>query len=420
MRFSHSRKLTAVSLGICLIAAFAAAGCSQSTPTGPSPTGSIVARDLTTAVGAATAASFSASVRGADSGIVGWECFSGGSPGSCPAPRVSAMGVATGEVVTTAPGNLSRTVNGTTVVLSWGAAQGATSYVIEAGSASGASNITVFDTGSAGLGLTVNNVPAGTYFVRVRGRDAAGNGPASNEVMVVVGGPGPAPGPGTGGSNCQPRNLTATVIGSTVALGWNSPSAGSPQCGWNSYLVQIGSTPGASDLAQASTPGLINTYSVPGAPAGTYYIRVRSQGPGGVSAPTNEVVVTVTGVAPPGTTTWTGLVANGEGSTGADDDCGVVRADVTLTLVQSGTSVTGISSIFVRSVTIASCQGLVGLTIAESFTGTVTGSFPNGSGTHNGVSPGGSSFSASFANGRMTGTSIDSGGDAGTFIMTRR
>jgi len=286
--------------------------------------------------------------------------------------------------------------------------------VIEAGSTSGASNITVFDTGSAATGLTVNNVPPGTYFVRVRGRDAAGTGPASNEVTVVVTGSGPTPGP------CQPRNLTGIAIGSDVALGWDEPPGSGSQCGSNSYLVQVGSAPGASDLAQVSTPGLIGAYNVSGVGAGTFYIRVRSQGPGGVSAPSNEVVITVTGIRPPGTTTWTGLVANGEGSTGTDDDCGLVRADVTLTIVQSGTSVTGISRIFVRSVSLAGCQELVGFTIAEPFSGTVTGQFPNGTGTVSVTTPSGGAVTGSYANGRMTGTAVDSGGDPGTFIVSRQ
>jgi hypothetical protein len=287
--------------------------------------------------------------------------------------------------------------------------------VIEAGSSSGASNIAVFDTGSAATGLTVNNVPPGTYFVRVRGRDAAGTGPASNEVTVVVTGSGPAPGP------CQPRNLTAIAIGADVALGWDEPPGAGSQCGSNSYLVQVGSSPGASDLAQASTPGLIPAYTVSGVGSGTFYVRVRSQGPGGLSAPSNEVVVTVTGIRPPGTTTWAGLVANGEGSTGTDDDCGMVRADLTLTIVQSGTSVTGIVRTIVRSVSMSDCQPLVGFTIGEPFSGTVTGQFPDGAGIFSITTPGGSAASGNYANGRMTGTATDGSDDPpATFIVTRQ
>ena len=312
MRFPRSSKLTPVGLGLCVMLGLAAVGCGKSSPTSPTPTGSIAARGFTDVAGTASVGSFSASARGAAAAIVEWDCFAGGLSGSCPAPRVSALGVSTGELVTTPPGNLTRTVQGTTVLLGWGAPPGSqpTSYVIEAGSASGASNITVFDTGTAATALTVNNVPPGTYFVRVRGRDAAGTGPASNEVTVVVTGAGPAPGP------CVPRNLTGIVIGSDVALGWDEPPGSGSQCGSNSYLVQVGSAPGASDLAQVSTPGLIGAYSVSGVGAGTFYIRVRSQGPGGVSAPSTELVITVTGIRPPGTTTWAGLVANGEGSGG--------------------------------------------------------------------------------------------------------
>ena len=61
------------------------------------------------------------------------------------------------------------------------------------------------------------------------------------------------PGPGP----CQPSNLTGIAIGSEVALGWDVPSGSGTQCGSNSYLIQVGSAPGASDLAQVSTPGLI-------------------------------------------------------------------------------------------------------------------------------------------------------------------
>ena len=104
----------------------------------------------------------------------------------------------------------------------------------------------------------------------------------------------------------SPTRSTAIVIGSDVALGWDEPPGAGSQCGSNSYLVQVGSSPGASDLAQASTPGLIGAFSVSGAPAGTFYIRVRSQGPGGLSAPSNEVVVTVPGVTPPDRV-WEGI-----------------------------------------------------------------------------------------------------------------
>ena len=58
--------------------------------------------------------------------------------------------------------------------------------VIEAGSSSGLANVAAFDTGSAATTLTAPNVPAGTYFVRVRARTAGGTSPPSNEIIVTV------------------------------------------------------------------------------------------------------------------------------------------------------------------------------------------------------------------------------------------
>lgn len=83
------------------------------------------------------------------------------------------------------PGPLTATVNGGTVTLSWGAASGATSYVIEAGSVSGATDVGAFPLAGAGTSFSAP-VPAGTYYVRLRGVNAVGTGPPSNEVVVTV------------------------------------------------------------------------------------------------------------------------------------------------------------------------------------------------------------------------------------------
>jgi hypothetical protein len=81
-------------------------------------------------------------------------------------------------------------VVGSTVTLTWQppASGSPLSYVIEAGSSPGNANLAVFDTGSAATTVTVPNVPAGTYYVRVRARSGGSSG-TSNEVVVTVGGP---------------------------------------------------------------------------------------------------------------------------------------------------------------------------------------------------------------------------------------
>ena len=86
------------------------------------------------------------------------------------------------------PQALSSSVVGATVTFTWAApAIGTpTSYVLEAGSAPGLSNLAVFDTGTTATMLVVPGVPPGAYYVRLRARNAQGNGVSSTERLVVV------------------------------------------------------------------------------------------------------------------------------------------------------------------------------------------------------------------------------------------
>ncbi len=104
-------------------------------------------------------------------------------------------GAASSEVIATVPptstapstpGTLSASVSAGVVTLSWGAAAGnAASYVIEAGTAAGLTNIGALPTGNLDTTWSVP-APAGTYFVRVRAANAFGLSAATNEVTVVV------------------------------------------------------------------------------------------------------------------------------------------------------------------------------------------------------------------------------------------
>jgi predicted phage tail protein len=85
------------------------------------------------------------------------------------------------------PVNFGGTVSASTVTFGWAPGVGGpTSYVLEAGSAPGLSNIATFKTGSAATTVSFSNVPRGTYFVRLRAVNAAGTSAASNEVRLVV------------------------------------------------------------------------------------------------------------------------------------------------------------------------------------------------------------------------------------------
>ena len=86
-----------------------------------------------------------------------------------------------------APGWLRASTSGSTVRLSWSTAGGTpTSYVIEAGSSTSLANLASFDTGGVATTFTASGVAIGTYFVRVRGKNSCGIGPASNEVALAV------------------------------------------------------------------------------------------------------------------------------------------------------------------------------------------------------------------------------------------
>jgi hypothetical protein len=114
------------------------------------------------------------------------------------AQNAGAVGQASNEIVVIvgsrscitppgAPAALTALVNGSSVFLSWAAATGSpTTYLVEAGSASGLSNLANSDLGP-GTSFTVSGVARGTYFIRIRARNGCGTSSASNEVTTTVG-----------------------------------------------------------------------------------------------------------------------------------------------------------------------------------------------------------------------------------------
>lgn len=188
-----------------------------------------------------------------------------------------------GPVSAGPPQSLTVDVIGNTVRLSWApptTGGAATSYLLEAGSASTLSNIATLPV--AGTALTVPGVPNGTYFVRVRGVNRAGVGPSSEEVSFTVGGPPPElPG--------APSGLVAAVTGSSVSLAWSPPVSGGDPAG---YMLFAGSAPGLGNLA-AIAIGNTPAFATSGVPPGRYYVRVIATNAAGSSGPSNEVTVDV-------------------------------------------------------------------------------------------------------------------------------
>lgn len=176
----------------------------------------------------------------------------------------------------TAPSSLAYTVSRSTVTLTWNASVNATSYDVEVGSRSGATDLATLSTTDATLTGTAAD---GTYYVRVRGRNASGTSGASNEVTVTV------------GASCAalaaPGPLTSTVVGSTVTLVRGGVG------GASSYILEAGSSPGSTNIASSDTGTAATSYTATAVPRGTYFVRIRAKNACATSAASNEMTAAV-------------------------------------------------------------------------------------------------------------------------------
>jgi hypothetical protein len=259
----------------------------------------------------------------------------------------AAMPLPIGEDAPGAPLNLAFGVSGTTVTLTWGPpGSGPTtaSYVLQAGTGPGLSNIVNFNTGSTAGTFTATSVPSGTYYVRVRAANVDGLGDASNEVTIVVmtGAPCLAPN--------APSALTSSVAGASLSLSWSAPAAG---CVSTGYVIEAGSSPGSSNLANFNTGSTATTFSAAAVPTGTYYVRVRAANGAGVGPPSNEATVIV-GTSPPTPVNgrWVGVAPDGiiPGPPVPNDGGCDTAYDLQLDLTTTGTVVTGTAITRLRDV----------------------------------------------------------------------
>ncbi len=154
----------------------------------------------------------------------------------------------------------------------------ATSYLVEAGPATGVTSLTL---PVAAPAFTYLPVPPGVYFLRVRAVNAAGMSPPSAEVRLHVGNV-PAP-------PYAPQNLQATAAGSTVTFRWSWPFWQGVVTG---HRLVAGSGPGLSNLAQV-TLGAATQVSFGNVPPGTYYVRVHALNAAGASIASDDVAVRV-------------------------------------------------------------------------------------------------------------------------------
>ena len=96
-----------------------------------------------------------------------------------------------------------------------------------------------------------------------------------------------------------PTDFTAEIAGTTLTLRWRIPPLGMTN---TVFELQAGTAEGLSDIATVDL-GAATSFTVPGVPPGTYYVRVRAITPLGASAATPDLAVTMGGVgctSPPG------------------------------------------------------------------------------------------------------------------------
>jgi hypothetical protein len=175
-------------------------------------------------------------------------------------------------------GLIAQLVNQADVFLVWNtpSTPGTVSYLIEAGSSPGLSNLASLSTGNTSNRFQANDVPPGTYYVRVRAIDASGAaGPASNEVTITIGA-------------CLGATglFIATNSGGTVRLQWQ------PGNGVTSYVLDAGTAAGLSNIASVPV-GNTTSFTATGVPNGTYFVRVRTNSTCGALPASNEVRLVV-------------------------------------------------------------------------------------------------------------------------------
>jgi hypothetical protein len=151
-----------------------------------------------------------------------------------------------------------------------------TGYVLEVGSTPGSKNLLVLPLGNV---TSLNTqAPTGTFYVRVRAVNAAGESEPTPDVRLDSGCT-TRPGP--------PLSLQATLTGATVHLNWLKGSGNVAR-----YILEAGSAAGLRNLATVTIAAPTTTFSA-AAPAGTYFLRVRAANACGTSDASAEIFLAV-------------------------------------------------------------------------------------------------------------------------------
>ena len=155
-------------------------------------------------------------------------------------------------------------------------------YVLEAGTATGLSDLGTFAVGSRTHFELEPPPPPGVYFVRVRGRNAQSIGRPSRECMLVIGDvPAPPDAPGHLGF--------AVDAARRVTVAWAAPRGAI-----TGYVLEAGTASGRYDLGAFVLPAAPTFAVTPGAvPPGMYFVRIRAFNAHGAGVATFEEILIV-------------------------------------------------------------------------------------------------------------------------------
>ena len=177
-----------------------------------------------------------------------------------------------------APTTLTATTGSATLNLTWTPAttgSPAVSYAVYIGASPGATLLPVQTTTATGLTVAIST--GGTYYARVRARNAFGDSVPSPEAVATVTVPHGKPG--------KPPKPRVWTSGRTVMMDWEAPLDGDPV---TRYTLEVGSAPGLANLVLlplAAAP----SFSAGGVPDGIFWLRVRGANTSGVGDPSEDV-----------------------------------------------------------------------------------------------------------------------------------
>lgn len=127
---------------------------------------------------------FAAALTAACGGDAGNASPTGPTPSNDAPPSTSTNPPPSNPATLAAPANLSASVDGSRVNLTWNGVSGANDYMVHIGTQPGTGNI--ISTNTSKTDFQWNGGPKGTYYARVVARNSQTSSASSNEIVITI------------------------------------------------------------------------------------------------------------------------------------------------------------------------------------------------------------------------------------------